>query len=86
MRVGWRQVAGNGLGTVVQDTFLPCFEPRGYQHWNWSFYLFIPWLLGVMLRFCIILPLRLVLLLGGVALFLIMFFSCLLYTSDAADE
>ena len=68
-------VAGDGFGSVVQDTFLPCFEPQGYHHWNWAFHLFVPWLVGIVLRFFILLPLRIIILLLGVLLFSIMFFA-----------
>ncbi len=68
-------VAGDGLGNVVQDSFLPCFEPQRDKAWNWALHLLPPWILGVVLRFCVLLPLRVLLLLTGMLVFCVLFFS-----------
>ena len=68
------QIAGEGMGSVVQDTFLPCFESQPSERWNWSVHLFIPWLFGVLVRNFILLPLRLMWFVVGLLLFLVCFF------------
>eukprot|EP00884_Botryococcus_braunii_P002677 jgi/Botrbrau1/1240/Bobra.0163s0033.1 len=60
---------------MVDDTFLRCFQSAPSDNWNWNLYLFPLWLFGVILRHFILFPIRLIQLLGGFALFFIMFFS-----------
>ena len=55
----------NGVDVIVDDSFWRCFEDRESVPWNWNFYLFPIWMVGSLLRFLILFPIRLVLLIIG---------------------
>eukprot|EP00897_Mesotaenium_endlicherianum_P007428 jgi/Mesen1/6713/ME000344S05996 len=59
---------------IVDDSFLRCFKMNLPEPWNWNLYLFPLWCLGVVVRYSILFPLRLILLLAGWAVFLVLFF------------
>lgn len=61
------------VNAVIDDSFNRCFEDRPPERWNWS-YLFIPYYIGVLFRYCFLFPLRLAILVGGVLLLLVLFF------------
>jgi hypothetical protein len=43
---------------MVSDNFNRCFSVSQEPAWNWNFYLAPIWLLGVLIRYAILLPLR----------------------------
>lgn len=43
---------------VVDDSFTRCFKSQAEDPWNWNIYLFPLWCLGVLVRHCILFPLR----------------------------
>jgi len=66
----------DGVEDIVQDDFSRCFESETPQPWNWNAYLYPMWAVGVVIRYCILFPLRALSLLLGVlsgliALFLV---------------
>lgn len=48
----------SGLEVIVQDGFSRCFESSRSQPWNWNFYLWPLWATGVVIRYCILFPIR----------------------------
>ena len=54
-----------GVGMIAQDDFSKCFTGTTGQPWNWNAYLYPLWLLGVILRYGILLPLRMIILVLG---------------------
>ncbi|KAL0023423.1 hypothetical protein WJX79_010041 [Trebouxia sp. C0005] len=65
----------DAASAIVDDSFLRCFQSASEDPWNWNAYLLPAWLLGVVTRYCILFPLRLILLLGGFVVFFICFFT-----------
>jgi len=65
----------DGASSVIDDSFLRCFTSMPPDHWNWNWYLFPLWLVGVLLRHCVLFPLRLLVLMGGFAFFFPVFFG-----------
>lgn len=43
---------------VVDDSFLRCFKTLADEPWNWNVYLYPLWAVGVVVRNCILFPLR----------------------------
>lgn len=66
-------VVSDGIGAIVDDSFLRCFTSASPDPWNWNFYLFPAWVLGVVFRYVLLFPLRLALLLSSLALFFVVF-------------
>jgi len=64
-----------GAQAIVDDSFTKCFKSTPSEPWNWNIYLFPLWCGGVLIRYLILFPLRLALLLGLFLLFFIFFFS-----------
>lgn len=50
---------------LVNDNFTQCFESVSPQRWNWNIYLYPVWFLGVIFRYVVLFPLRLLCLLLG---------------------
>ncbi|KAH0860175.1 hypothetical protein HID58_088436 [Brassica napus] len=48
-------------GAIVDDSFTRCFKSNPPEPWNWNIYLFPLWCFGVVVRYCILFPLRFVL-------------------------
>lgn len=67
-------VLTDAAAAMVDDSFLKCFTMTEPDPWNWNLYLFPMWCLGVVFRYCILFPIRLVTLLGGLLIFLSLFF------------
>ena len=63
-----------GADSIVDDSFWRCFEDREDVAWNWNFYLFPIWCLGVLVRYIVLFPIRLLLLMLGIVIFFIGFF------------
>ena len=55
----------NGGDVLVQDGFSRCFESSRSQPWNWNLYLWPLWAMGVVVRYGVLFPLRLTVLLCG---------------------
>jgi hypothetical protein len=51
-------VLQEGVQVLVKDDFTRCFAVQKANHWNWNAYLFPMWLIGVLIRYCILLPIR----------------------------
>ena len=49
----------SGMQVIVDDDFSLCFKRPERRSWNWNLYLFVFWCLGVIVRYCILFPLRL---------------------------
>jgi hypothetical protein len=64
----------NGADSIVDDSFWRCFEDREDVAWNWNFYLFPLWCAGVLIRYFILFPIRLLLLILGILIFFVGFF------------
>eukprot|EP00003_Mantamonas_plastica_P006413 TRINITY_DN1520_c0_g2_i4.p1 TRINITY_DN1520_c0_g2~~TRINITY_DN1520_c0_g2_i4.p1 ORF type:complete len:388 (+),score=90.74 TRINITY_DN1520_c0_g2_i4:146-1309(+) len=58
---------------IAEDDFSKCFESRYRDKWNWNVYLFPMWCIGLVVRYCILFPLRLIALLVGGLLSVILF-------------
>ncbi|KAK9790569.1 hypothetical protein WJX73_010646 [Symbiochloris irregularis] len=65
----------DAAGAIVDDSFLRCFQSLSVDPWNWNLYLFPTWVVGVLLRYLILFPLRLLLLMGGFLIFFICFYT-----------
>ena len=63
----------NGADSIVDDSFWKCFEDPDDVGWNWNFYLFPIWCIGVLTRYIILFPIRLLFLILGVLIFFIGF-------------
>lgn len=51
-------VLTDAASAVVDDSFLRCFQSQPPDPWNWNVYLFPLWCIGVVVRYCILFPLR----------------------------
>jgi glycerol-3-phosphate O-acyltransferase 3/4 len=49
-----------GVGSLAQDDFTECFTERPPRAWNWNPFLYTGWIIGLLIRHLIFLPLRLV--------------------------
>lgn len=49
----------SGMQVIVDDDFSLCFRRPERRAWNWNPYLFIMWSIGLVFRYCILFPLRL---------------------------
>ncbi|KAH7436031.1 hypothetical protein KP509_06G090200 [Ceratopteris richardii] len=58
---------------IVDDSFTRCFKSNPPEPWNWNIYLFPLWCLGVLVRYLILFPIRVVLLAVGWIVFLALF-------------
>ena len=59
----------DGVESIVKDSFTECFRPREPDHWNFGYILFVMWSLGVVFRYCVLFPVRILLLLLGSVVF-----------------
>eukprot|EP00250_Pteridium_aquilinum_P004713 c14915_g1_i1 orf=136-1305(+) len=60
---------------IVDDSFTRCFKSNPPEPWNWNLYLIPLWCLGVLVRYLILFPIRVILLAAGWILFLALFIS-----------
>jgi glycerol-3-phosphate O-acyltransferase 3/4 len=58
-----------GVDSIVDDNFWKCFEPNKPVPWNWNLYLGPLWAMGVVIRYLILFPIRVILLFLGWVLF-----------------
>lgn len=68
-------VLTDGAAAIVDDSFNKCFTSAYADPWNWNAYLFPAWLIGVVFRYFILFPIRLVVLLIMHMMFFIAFFG-----------
>ena len=61
----------DGIESIVDDGFQKCFERRSEPSWNYVWYLAFPWFFGVLFRWFILFPIRLVYWILGHILFII---------------
>ncbi|KAH0906884.1 hypothetical protein HID58_038711 [Brassica napus] len=57
-------------GAIIDDSFTRCFKSNPPEPWNWNIYLFPLWCFGVVVRYCILFPLRCLTLAFGWFIFL----------------
>jgi len=60
-----------GVGVIWEDDFSVCFKKEVEQPWNFTWYLMLAWILGIVFRYCILCPLRIIVLLGGFGIFML---------------
>ncbi|GBG34725.1 Glycerol-3-phosphate acyltransferase 3 [Hondaea fermentalgiana] len=58
-----------GITSIVDDNFWKCFESKKPRPWNWNAYLWPMWGLGVLVRYFVLFPLRIVIFVLGWVLF-----------------
>lgn len=58
-------VIQQGMNAVVDDSFTRCFAQNPPEPWNWTWYLAPAWALGVLVRYCVLFPLRFMVLVTG---------------------
>ncbi|GMP37310.1 hypothetical protein CsSME_00009050 [Camellia sinensis var. sinensis] len=61
-------------GAIVDDSFTRCFKSIPPEPWNWNVYLFPLWCLGVVVRYLILFPMRVLVLTIGWIVFLAAYF------------
>ncbi len=64
----------DAAGAIIDDSFNKCFTCLAPDPWNWNAYLWPQWLMGTILRHCILFPLRLITLLICNIIFMGIFF------------
>jgi hypothetical protein len=52
-------LARMGLMNVVDDSFTRCFKSMKRVPWNWNLYLWPAWAVGLVFRYALLFPLRL---------------------------
>ncbi|WMV44026.1 hypothetical protein MTR67_037411 [Solanum verrucosum] len=57
-------------GAIIDDSFTRCFKSNPPEPWNWNIYLFPLWCLGVVVRYGILFPIRVIVLTIGWIIFL----------------
>ncbi|OMO77600.1 Phospholipid/glycerol acyltransferase [Corchorus capsularis] len=57
-------------GAIVDDSFTRCFKSNPPEPWNWNVYLFPLWCFGVAVRYLILFPARVIVLIIGWIIFL----------------
>ncbi|XP_022969136.1 glycerol-3-phosphate acyltransferase 9 [Cucurbita maxima] len=57
-------------GAIVDDSFTRCFKSNPPEPWNWNIYLFPLWCFGVVVRYLILFPARVLILTIGWIIFL----------------
>ncbi len=48
----------DAAAAIVDDSFLRCFQSQSSDPWNWNIYLAPLWLIGLLVRYLILFPLR----------------------------
>eukprot|EP01107_Rhizomastix_libera_P018657 TRINITY_DN992_c0_g1_i3.p1 TRINITY_DN992_c0_g1~~TRINITY_DN992_c0_g1_i3.p1 ORF type:complete len:397 (-),score=82.61 TRINITY_DN992_c0_g1_i3:76-1266(-) len=65
----------DGMSVLVKDSFTPCFTSHQQEYWNWNFYLYFSWILGISFRYGILFPIRLVGFLIGFLMYAVGYFA-----------
>jgi hypothetical protein len=73
-----------GFTAIVDDSFTRCFKSKKVVRWNWNCYLLPAYCIGVVVRYCILFPLRLLCLMLGFLLVAILF-PCVKLLSNFMD-
>ncbi|CAM8938005.1 unnamed protein product [Rhodiola kirilowii] len=63
-------VLTEAAGAIVDDSFTRCFKSNSSEPWNWNVYLFPIWCCGVIIRYLILFPARVIVLTVGWIIFL----------------
>mmetsp|Transcript_20669 Transcript_20669/g.39275 ORF Transcript_20669/g.39275 Transcript_20669/m.39275 type:complete len:499 (+) Transcript_20669:149-1645(+) len=63
-----------GAKAIVDDSFTKCFKSTPQEPWNWNVYLFPMWVFGILIRYLVLFPIRLLVLVGGLTVGLSCFF------------
>ena len=66
-------VLQDAASAIIDDTFNRCFAFTDRPPWNWNFYLFPLWCMGVVLRYGVLFPVRLVFIVTATLAFLACF-------------
>ena len=48
----------DAAAAIVDDSFLRCFQSQSSDPWNWNIYLAPLWLIGLIVRYLVLFPLR----------------------------
>ncbi|KAJ8903375.1 hypothetical protein NDN08_004483 [Rhodosorus marinus] len=62
---------GGAMEDIVQDSFNKCFEAHLPVPWNWNAYLLPAYLLGIFVRYFVLFPIRLTILIWSIIAFLV---------------
>ncbi|EDQ84773.1 uncharacterized protein MONBRDRAFT_29885 [Monosiga brevicollis MX1] len=65
--------ARNGFEAIVHDSFTQCFEGHPKTRWNQTWYLALAYYCGVFIRYCILFPLRVTVLILAMTIFINLF-------------
>jgi glycerol-3-phosphate O-acyltransferase 3/4 len=68
------EILRDAADALIDDSFFRCFTSAPPDPWNWNWYLFPAWLLGVILRYFLLFPVRLLLLFVSQTVFFALFF------------
>lgn len=58
---------------TVKDSFSQCFVGQSPEPWNWTWYLMPAWILGVIMRYFVLFPMRLCIFFIGFIIFILGF-------------
>ncbi|KAJ5072051.1 acyltransferase-like [Anaeramoeba ignava] len=62
-----------GMQVIVDDQFSRAFKKKNYKPWNFEKYLYPVWILGVLFRYLVLFPLRVLIWVGGFFLIAVIF-------------
>eukprot|EP01134_Creolimax_fragrantissima_P004022 CFRG4022T1 len=74
------------MESIVQDNFTICFECMPREPWNWNLYLFPIYIVGVFVRYVLLLPLRLIAVVLGILLYFVGYAFTLLIPNKYAKS
>jgi glycerol-3-phosphate O-acyltransferase 3/4 len=80
------EILRDAADALIDDSFFRCFTSAPPDLWNWNWYLFPSWLLGVFLRYFILFPIRLILLVITQTVFMALFFPVQFVLKVLADR
>eukprot|EP01117_Protostelium_nocturnum_P009505 TRINITY_DN3393_c0_g1_i2.p1 TRINITY_DN3393_c0_g1~~TRINITY_DN3393_c0_g1_i2.p1 ORF type:complete len:536 (+),score=166.51 TRINITY_DN3393_c0_g1_i2:90-1697(+) len=62
----------DAVSSIAEDEFTECFQTQSYRPWNWNIYLFPLWVVGIIVRYLILFPIRLTIIVFGLSLTLVL--------------
>ena len=62
-------LVGDFAQTLVSDSFTECFKSPKRISYNYTVFLYIFYVIGVIIRWCILLPLRMIWFMGSIIIF-----------------
>lgn len=77
--------ARNAFECLVSDSFTQCFESQRSAHWIFKFYLIPLYFIGVIFRYGILLPARIIVLLIGFSIYLLIFLLALAFNTETKN-